>query len=72
MKTTRGYSLIECLVYIAVLAVVLNLSFLAYYRYNQHSNSLRRNAAALPKIRMPSTTMIAVDSWVPTPSWSPT
>ena len=35
-------------------------------------NSLRRKAAALPKIRMPSTTMIAVDSWVPTPSWSPT
>lgn len=44
MKTTRGYTLIECLVYIAVLAVVLNLSFLAYFRYNQHSNSLRRNA----------------------------
>ena len=44
MKTSRGYSLIECLVYIAVLAVVLNLSFLAYFRYSQHSNSLRRNA----------------------------
>jgi Tfp pilus assembly protein FimT len=44
MKTTRGYTLLECLVYIAVFAVVLNLSFLAYYRYNQHSNSLRRNA----------------------------
>ena len=35
-------------------------------------NSRRRSAAALPKIRMPSTTMIAVDSCVPTPSWSPT
>ena len=35
-------------------------------------NSLRRSAAALPKMRMPSTTMIAVDSCVPTPSWSPT
>jgi len=31
-------------------------------------NSLRRNAAALPNIRIPSTTMIAVDNCVPTPS----
>jgi Tfp pilus assembly protein PilE len=44
MKSERGYSLIECLVYIAVLAVVLNLSFVAYYRYEQHTRSLRRNA----------------------------
>ena len=44
MKPTRGYSLIECLVYIAVLAVVLNLSFVAYYRYEQHTRNLRRNA----------------------------
>src|SRR5664279_422750 len=28
-------------------------------------------AAALPKIRMPSTTTTAVDSCAPTPSWSP-
>ena len=44
MKSARGYSLIECLVYIAVLAVVLNLSFSAYYRYDLHTRSLRRNA----------------------------
>ena len=44
MKTERGYSLLECLVYIAVLAVVLNLSFMAYYRYDQHTRDLRRNA----------------------------
>jgi len=44
VKPTRGYSLIECLVYIAVLAVVLNLSFVAYYRYEQHTRNLRRNA----------------------------
>src|SRR4051812_1541652 len=31
----------------------------------------RRMAAALPKMRMPSTTTTAVDSWAPTPSWSP-
>lgn len=44
MKSERGYTLIECLVYIAVLAVVLNLSFDAYFRYDQHTRSLRRNA----------------------------
>jgi Tfp pilus assembly protein PilE len=44
MKSERGYSMIECLVYIAVFAVVLNLSFVAYYRYEQHTRSLRRNA----------------------------
>ena len=44
MKSERGYTLIECLVYIAVLVVVLNLSFDAYYRYNQHTQNLRQNA----------------------------
>ena len=44
MKSERGYSMIECLVYIAVFAVVLNLSFVAYYRYDQHTRNLRRNA----------------------------
>jgi Tfp pilus assembly protein PilE len=43
MKSERGYSLLECLVYIAVLAVVLDLSFTAYYRYDQHTRNLRRN-----------------------------
>ena len=44
MKSQRGYSLIEMLVYIAVLAVVLNLSFAAYYRYDLYTRNLRRNA----------------------------
>ena len=34
-------------------------------------NSWRRMAAALEKMRMPSTTTTPVDSCVPTPSWSP-
>src|SRR5690625_6110958 len=34
-------------------------------------SSLRRIAAALEKMRMPSTTITAVDSCAPTPSWSP-
>jgi Tfp pilus assembly protein PilE len=44
MKSERGFSLLECLVYIAVLTVVLDLSFVAYYRYDQHTRRLRRNA----------------------------
>jgi Tfp pilus assembly protein PilE len=44
MKSERGYLLLECLVYIAVFAVVLDLSFVAYYRYDQHTRNLRRNA----------------------------
>jgi Tfp pilus assembly protein PilE len=44
MKSERGYMLLECLVYIAVFAVVLDLSFVAYYRYDQHTRNLRRNA----------------------------
>src|SRR5258708_1834165 len=34
-------------------------------------NSFLRMAAALEKIRMPRTTTTPVDSWDPTPSWSP-
>jgi type II secretory pathway pseudopilin PulG len=44
VKSERGYTLIECLVYIAMLAIVLNLSIMAFFRYNQHTNNLRRNA----------------------------
>ncbi len=50
MKSQRGYSLLECLVYIAVLAVVLDLSFVAYYRYDQHTRSLRRNADDIVRV----------------------
>jgi Tfp pilus assembly protein PilE len=44
MKSHRAYTLIEMLVYIAVLAVVLNLSYAAYYRYDLYTRDLRRNA----------------------------
>ena len=50
MKSERGYSLIEALVYIAVFAVVLNLSFVAYYRYDQHTRNLRRNADDIVRV----------------------
>ena len=44
MKTARGFTMIEMLVYIAVLAVVVNLAFFAYYRYDQQMRNVRRNA----------------------------
>ncbi len=43
-KSERGFLLIECMLYILLLAVVLDLSFVAYYRYDQHTRNLRRNA----------------------------
>ncbi len=59
--------------FVAAVLDRLVLSRVSGCRRSPHApNSLRRSAAALPKMRMPSTTMIAVDSWVPTPSWSPT
>jgi hypothetical protein len=57
MKTERGYSIIECMVYIAVFAIVLDLSFVAYYRYDQHTRNLRRNADDIVR------TLHAGDRW---------
>lgn len=50
MKPERGYTLIEMLVYIAVLAVVLDLSFAAYYRYDLYTRDLRRNADDIVRV----------------------
>jgi len=50
MKTERGYMLLEMLVYIAVLAVVLDLSFAAYYRYDLYTRDLRRNADDIVRV----------------------
>jgi prepilin-type N-terminal cleavage/methylation domain-containing protein len=43
MKTRRGFSLVEMLTYIAVLATVLTLTYPAFYRCVQNSTRLRRN-----------------------------
>lgn len=50
MKTERGYMLLEMLVYIAVLAVVIDLSFAAYYRYDLYTRNLRRNADDIVRV----------------------
>ena len=44
MNTRRGYTLIEVLVYIAVLTVVLGVAYTAYARYEKGSRDLSRNA----------------------------
>jgi len=54
---------------ISVMAPLLLIASLCIVAGARHApNSRRRSAAALPKIRMPSTTMIAVDNCVPTPN----
>jgi len=50
MKSERGYMLLEMLVYIAVLAVVIDLSFAAYYRYDLYTRNLRRNADDIVRV----------------------
>ncbi|HUK81270.1 MAG TPA: prepilin-type N-terminal cleavage/methylation domain-containing protein [Verrucomicrobiae bacterium] len=44
MNSRRGYTLIEVLVYIAVLLVVMDVAYTAYARYDKGSRDLRRNA----------------------------
>ena len=43
--TRRGIMLIDCLVYISLLALILGLAFAAFYRTLEHSTRLERNAA---------------------------
>ncbi len=42
-RAAGGFSLIECLVYISVLAVILGLGYSALYRTYTNSENLRRN-----------------------------
>lgn len=47
MKTTSqegGFTLIECLTYIAVLTIITGLAFSAYHRCQRNSVALKRNA----------------------------
>jgi Tfp pilus assembly protein PilE len=49
-RSQRGYTLLELLVYVACLAMFLNVSFEAYFRYNQKTQALRRNAIELVQV----------------------
>ncbi len=46
----RAYSLIECLVYIAVLFVLLGVSYIALFRCIDNSVALRRNADDISRV----------------------
>jgi hypothetical protein len=43
LRASGGYLLIEYLIYIAVLAVVMEVAFSAFYRFLNHSRDLARN-----------------------------
>ncbi len=40
----RAITLVECIIYIGVLALIMSLAYNAFYRYLDYSRSLRRNA----------------------------
>ena len=46
----RGFMLLECLVYIAVLAAVLGVAFAAFHRCLKSSGDLRRNADDIVRV----------------------
>ena len=43
--SSRGLALIDCLAYIALLALILGMAFAAFYRVTENANGLTRNAA---------------------------
>jgi len=47
--TRRGIALIDCLAYIALLAIILTMAFMAFYRATEHSRDLSRNAADIAR-----------------------
>jgi type II secretory pathway pseudopilin PulG len=44
-RLQHGMMLIDCIAYIGLLAIILTLAFLAFYRTTENSNKLSRNAA---------------------------
>src|SRR5262249_52773652 len=56
-EKTRGYILIELLIYIAVLAVVMEVAFSAFYRCLGNTRDLARNADDILK------TLAAGEAW---------
>src|SRR5262245_46465663 len=45
LRRRRGFSLLECAVYVGVLAVILSRAYAAFYRTLGNWSSLNRNAA---------------------------
>ena len=44
MKAKRGYTIIECITYVAVLLMIISAAFASYYRCELSGAGLRRNA----------------------------
>ena len=48
-KYERGLTLIDCIAYMALLALIFELTFAAFYRTTENSQSLARNAADIAR-----------------------
>ena len=49
-RPAAGIMLVECMVYVALFAVVTGLAFAAYYRSEQTARSLHRNATDILRV----------------------
>ena len=49
LGSRRGFALVDCLAYIALLAIILTMAFAAFYRAMEHSRDLSRNAADIAR-----------------------
>lgn len=49
LRARRGMALVDCLAYIALLAMILTMAFGAFYRAMEHSRELARNAAEIAR-----------------------
>ncbi len=49
-RSRRGFTLLELMVYIALLALFLNVSFDVFFSYEKSSKELRQNAADLVQV----------------------
>ena len=46
-RNRRGFLLLDCVMYLALLALILGMTYAAFYRAHENAQNLDRNAAAL-------------------------
>ena len=49
LGSNRGMALVDCLAYMALLAIILTMAFASFYRAMEHSRDLTRNAADIAR-----------------------
>ena len=49
LGSMRGVALVDCLAYMALLAMILTMAFACFYRVMEHSHDLTRNAADIAR-----------------------